>query len=294
MGVYTQLLLDGVLLGGLYILVATGITLSYGVIRIINFAHGEFIMLGSYAAFWAVTIYGLDPLLMLPVIVVGGGLFGYAVQRLLIDRILAAPHINQILLTFGISLILQNLAAILWTGDLRSAQSVISYSVAEVGPVVVPYARLLAFVVALALVLGMLVWLKWSEVGRASRAVAHNHRAAMLMGINIYVIYGICFAVSASLGAAAGGLMSFLVTISPWMGFPLVVKSFAVVVLGGLGSVLGTIVGGFVLGISETLISYFVPGGSGWAEGVSFVLLIGVLVLRPRGIFGQAVEEQIR
>jgi branched-chain amino acid transport system permease protein len=294
MGIYLQLLIDGILLGGLYTLVATGISLSYGVIRVINFAHGEFIMLGAYAAFWAVTLSGLDPLLMLPAIIVGGGLFGYALQRLFIQRILNAPHVNQILLTFGFSLILQNIAAILWTGDLRSAPSVVSYSVTELGPLMVPHSRLVAFTVAVVLVIGMLAWLKWSELGRATRAVAQNHRAALLMGINIHLIYAICFGISASLGAAAGSLMSFLVTISPWMGFPLVVKSFAVVALGGLGSVLGTIVGGFVLGLSETAVSFFIPGGSGWAEGVSFVFLIAILVFRPRGIFGLAVEEDAR
>ena len=294
MGLYLQLLVDGILLGGLYALGALGISFGYGVIRIINFAHGEFIMLGAYAAYWLATLYGLDPLLSLPLVVVGGGLGGYLLFHGVIRKVLAAPHLNQILLTFGISLVLQNAAVILWTGDMRSAASVVSYSTTEAGTLLLVHARVIAFIVAVLLVAGLLGWLKWSELGRATRAVAQNERAAILMGIPVQSIYALSFAVSAAFGVAAGGLVSFLIPISPWMGFPFVVKSFAIVVLGGLGSVMGVIVGAMLLGISETAVSFFVPGGSGWAEGVSFVFLFGILLVRPRGIFGQAMEEPQR
>ncbi|MBI4082540.1 MAG: branched-chain amino acid ABC transporter permease [Candidatus Lambdaproteobacteria bacterium] len=294
MGLYVQLLVDGLFLGGLYTLAAIGISLSYGVIRIINFAHGEFVMLGSYAAFWLATLYKLDPLTSLPLVVLGGGVAGYLLFRWVIRHVLEAPHLNQILLTFGISLVLQNLAVVLWTGDLRSATSVVSYAAAELGPVLLTFSRLIAFVVAVLLVVALLGWLKWSELGRATRAVAQNQQAALLMGIPIRFIYALSFGISAALGAAAGGLLSFLIPLSPWMGFPLVVKAFAIVALGGLGSVMGAIAGAMLLGLSETAVSYVLPGGSGWAEGVSFVFLLGILLLRPRGIYGQALEEQHR
>ena len=289
MSLLEQCIIDAVLLGGLYSLMAIGLSLGFGVTRIINFAHGEMIMLGAYAAYFASVKLGLDPLLSLPASAILVALFAAILFRGFIQRVLDAPPINQILLLFGIGLVLQNVAAILWTGDSRSVQTPYSLSALEFDDLLIPYGRLIAFCVAGTLVAALLCWLRFAELGRATRAVAENGQAAVLMGINVNRMYMLSFSVNAALGAATGSISCFLLTISPFMGFPMLVKSFAIVVLGGLGSIPGTIIGAFILALAETFVSYYAPEGNGWAEGVSFVVLLIVLIIRPKGILGQAV-----
>jgi branched-chain amino acid transport system permease protein len=285
-----QCVIDAVLLGGLYRLMAVGLSLGFGVTRIINFAHGEFIMLGGYGAYFAATLAGIDPLLSLPVVILAVALSSIVVFELCLRRVLRAPAINQILLLFGVGLVLQNIAAILWTGDSRSVTTGYSLRAEEWGDLYIPDGRILAFGVAAILVGVLLWWLRRTEQGRAIRAVAQNRDAALLMGINVTGVYRLAFAMNAALGAATGAMASFLLTVTPFMGFHMLIKSFAIVVLGGLGSVAGTLAGAFLLAAAETVVAYYVPDGIGWAEGVAFLVLLGVLVLRPRGILGAAVE----
>jgi branched-chain amino acid transport system permease protein len=290
MSLFLQCLADGLLLGGLYSLMSIGLSLGFGVTRIVNFAHGEFIMLGAYGAFFASIMLGLDPLLSLPLVAILISLLSIVIFILFIDRVLDAPHINQILLLFGIGLVMQNVAAILWTGDARSVSTPYSLTAMEMGDLLVGHGRMVAFGVAVVLIIALLWWLRSSELGRATRAVAENGTAATLMGINVNRIYMLSFALNAALGSATGAISSFLLTITPFMGFHMLVKAFAIVVLGGLGSVPGTIIGAFALAFAETAVGYYVPDGIGWAEGVAFVVLLCVLIVRPRGILGQAVE----
>lgn len=291
MDYFGQFFVDAMLLGGLYTLMVIGLSLSFGIIRVINFAHGEAIMLGAYGSFWALHIGGMDPLLALPFIMIAGMIVGLFIFKISIKRVLDAPHINQILLTFGIGLVLQNLALIAWSGDERSVNPSYAFSSIMIGDVVVSVSRVIAFCVAVVIVGGLFFWLKRTELGRASRALAENGDAAKLMGININYIYGLAFGISAGLGAATGVLLSFIGAISPFMGFHMLVKGFAIIILGGLGSVMGSVIGAFVLAFAETAVSYYVPGGIGWAEGVAFGLLFLILIVWPRGILGQAVEE---
>lgn len=286
-----QFFVDAMLLGGLYTLMVIGLSLSFGIIRVINFAHGEAIMLGAYASFWALHVSGMDPLLALPLVMVAGLVVGFLIFRVAIRRVLDAPHINQILLTFGIGLVLQNVALIAWTGDERSANPPYAFSSIMFGDIVISVSRAIAFATAVILVGGLFFWLKRTELGRASRALAENGDAARLMGINVNAIYGLTFGISAALGAATGVLMSFIGAISPFMGFHMLVKGFAIIILGGLGSIMGSVIGAFVLAFAETWVAYYVPGGIGWAEGVAFAVLFVILIVRPRGILGQAVEE---
>lgn len=290
MDLLPQALSDAVLLAGLYTLMAVGLSLSFGVVRIINFAHGEVIMLGSYGAFWFFTLMGLDPLVSLTLLVIGGLALGWAMFRGFVAKVLDAPHINQILLTFGIALVLQHIVIILWTADARSTTPAYATSATILGDVFLVHGRVVAFLVGTFLVAALIAWLRWSETGRATRAVAENRPAAVLMGINVNSIYALSFGISCAMGAATGVVVSSIITITPFMGFPMLVKAIAIVILGGLGSVAGTALGAFALAFAETLVSYYVPQGSGWAEGVAFVLIIGILILRPRGILGQAVE----
>ncbi|MEP9380476.1 branched-chain amino acid ABC transporter permease [Aquabacter sp. CN5-332] len=286
-----QLIVDALLLGGIYTLMVIGLALSFGVTRVINFAHGEGVMLGAYGAYTVFVLSGIDPLVAMPFLMVAGCLLGMGLFRISIARVLKEPHVNQILLTFGIGLVLQNAALIAWKADERSVVPPYAYSSFELGEVIVPGGRLIGFGVALTLVLILFVWLKRTEFGRATRALAEQREAAVLMGINVSQMYALAFGLSVSLGVATGVIMSFLGSISPFMGFHILVKGFAIIVLGGLGSIVGAVIGAFLLAFAETAVSYYVPNGTGWAEAVAFATLFLVLVLRPRGIIGQAVAD---
>lgn len=290
MDILPQALSDAVLLAGLYTLMAIGLSLGFGVLRIINFAQGEMIMLGAYGAFWLLTWLGVDPLLSLPALVAAGFLLGWMIFRVFVAKVLDAPPINQILLTFGLGLAIQHVAVILWTGNARSATPPYAVSSSVIADVLVVHGRLVAFLAAIVLIGALIAWLRWSETGRATQAVAQNRAAATLMGIDVGWIYALSFGVSCALSVATGVVVSFILTITPFMGFPMLVKAIAIVILGGLGSIAGTAIGACVLAFAETFVSYYVPDGSGWAEGIAFVLIVAILIVRPRGILGQTVE----
>jgi branched-chain amino acid transport system permease protein len=288
----TQAMIDGLLLGSLYALMAVGLSICLGIIRVVNFAHGDFIMLGAYGAFWMLALFGLDPLIALPIIGCLGFAAGYGLFKLAYEPLLESPALNQILLTFGIGLVLQNLAVILWTGDVRSAMP--SYATASIalGDLVIPVGQLIAFGVVCALVVLLFLWLTRTELGRASRALAENRDAAKLMGINVRFVYALTFGISAALAGVSGTIMSFIVTVTPFMGFAMMIKSFSIIILGGFGSIVGAIVGAFVLGMAETLVANYVPDGAGWSEGVAFALIFLILIVRPSGIVGQSVQSE--
>ncbi|MBB6307115.1 branched-chain amino acid ABC transporter permease [Xanthobacter tagetidis] len=291
MDLIPQLIVDALLLGGIYTLMVIGLALSFGVTRVINFAHGEAVMLGAYGAFTVFVAFGVDPLIAMPVLMVAGCVLGMVLFKVAIAPVLKAPHVNQILLTFGIGLVLQNLALVIWSPDGRSVVPSYAYSSFEFGDVVVSGGRLIGFGIAAVLVLALFFWLKRTEFGRATRALAEQHDAAVLMGINVNQMYALAFGLSVALGVATGVILSFLGAITPFMGFHILVKGFAIIVLGGLGSIVGAVLGAFLLAFAETAVSYYVPNGTGWAEAVAFLTLFLVLVLRPRGIIGQAVAD---
>jgi len=286
---FAQLLIDALLMGGLYALMSVGLSLGFGVMRIINFAHGEFVMLGAYGAFWGLTLWHIDPLIAMPLLIVLGFLAGWLLFRGVIEWALKAPQLNQILLTFGIALVLQHIAVVLWTGDVRSASPGYAVSTTIIGDLFIVHGRLIGFLVAGVLIAALMTWLRYSETGRALRAVAQNRDAAILMGIDPGRIYALSFATSTALGVASGAIVSFLINITPFMGFPILLKAVAIVILGGLGSVAGTVIGAFVLAIAETMVAYYVPDGAGWTEGVAFALIVAILLIRPRGIAGQSL-----
>jgi branched-chain amino acid transport system permease protein len=286
---FLQLTIDALLMGGLYALMAAGLSLGFGVVRIVNFAHGEFVMLGAYGAFWALTLLHVDPLLALPVLILLGYAGGWLLFRGVIVWVLRAPPLNQILLTFGIALVLEHIAVVLWTGDVRSAMPEYAVSATIVGDLFIVHGRAIAFAVAAVLIGGLTVWLRFSETGRAVRAVAQNRDAAVLMGIDPRAVFALAFAVATALGVASGTIVSFLINITPFMGFPILLKAIAIVVLGGLGSIPGTVLGAFILAIGETMIAYYVPEGAGWTEGVAFAPIVAILLLRPRGLVGSSL-----
>jgi branched-chain amino acid transport system permease protein len=287
---FLQALANGLILGGFYTVVSIGISLVFGVARIINFVHGEFVMLGAYVTYWLYVLGGVDPLLGLPLTMVGLFVFGALLHRTVIARVLHDPHENQILLTFGLHLILQNVALLLWTTDSRSIPVAYATAALTLGPVTVGAGRLLAGGAAAVLVALLFSWLAFTDHGKAMRAVAQNDVAARLMGISPDRMYLLAFAVSAALGGAAGALSSTILAITPTMGLAYLIKAFVVVILGGIGHTLGTVAGALVLGLTESLVGAYFPMGGTWAEGAGYVLLLLILALRPQGLLGREVH----
>jgi branched-chain amino acid transport system permease protein len=282
-------LLAGLLLGGLYALMAIGVSLVFGVARIVNFAHGEFVMLGGYAAYWLYVLLGLDPLLSLPLVALGLLVVGSLVYAAVVARILEAPHLAQIMLTFGIHLVLQNMALILWTADVRSVVTAYSTLPMTFGPVSVGVGRLIAAVISLLLIVVLFVWLHRTYPGRAVRAVAQDAVGARLSGVPIRRINMLAFGISAALGGAAGGITSFILSVTPHVGTYYLIKAFAVVILGGVGSLPGTLIGAMLLGVTESLAASYVGGGGLWAEGLGYLILLAVLIAKPEGLLGRRV-----
>jgi len=284
LAILSQVVVNGILTGGLYALIAVGLTLIFGVMRVINFTHGETLMLGSYLTYFLFTLLGIDPFLSLPLAIFALFVLGVAIQRFFINPVLDTPHLNQILLTFGLVLIIQNLALILWSGNYISMTTRYSAISLKFGPLSVGLTRFLGLVIAISLTILLTVVLKRTEWGKSVRAVTQDREAAMLMGIDVNRVNMVAFGVGSAMGGAAGVVTSMIMYVFPLVGMIFVLKAFAIVVLGGFGSIGGAVLGSLILGLTESLVTNYVPNGSGWAEGVSFVVMILILVIRPKGL----------
>jgi len=274
-----------VLRSGLYSLAAVGLALSVGVIGIVNFAHGEFLMLGAYLGYWLYVSYGIDPLAAIPLGAAAVFALGAAVYRSAIQRVLRAPELNQMLLTFGVSIFLQNLAIILWSGDPRVASVSYKAQAVSVGPFTVGLPQLVVFAIAMTLTLGLYTVLGRTRIGKAMRAVAQNRLGAGLIGIEVERVYLVAFGISTALAGMAGLMITLQLSVSPFIGLLYTLKAFAIIVIAGLGNINGVIYASLVLGLSEAVVEFYVPQGGGWSEGVFFLLILLVLVVRPRGLF---------
>jgi len=281
-----QVTANGLSLAGLYALVAVGLTLVFGVMRILNFAHGEFVMIGAYLTYWLFALWGVDPLLSFVLVLALMALLGALVQVTLVTRVLAAPHLNQILLTFGIAVTLQNLALVLWTGDLRAIKVWYASTALSVAGVSLSLGRTVGILIAATLTVGLYLLLFRTEYGRALRAVAQDPDAALVMGIPVHRVYVLAMAIGAAYAGAAGVVASVSMFTYPLLGFLFGLKAFCVVILGGLGSVFGAVLASLFLGLVESFVGTFIPQGGSWAEAISFVVLLLVLLVRPRGILG--------
>ncbi|HEV8661569.1 MAG TPA: branched-chain amino acid ABC transporter permease [Candidatus Methylomirabilis sp.] len=279
-----QATLNGLMLGGVYSLMAVGLSLIFGVMRIINFAHGELMIWGMYLAYWLFTLGGLDPLLSLPLTTTAVFGLGYAIQRVLVNRILEAPEEMQVLLLLGVSLILTNGALILFGPDSRRAPTAYALSTLWLGPVILDVARLLAFVLAMALTGGLVLFLRRTDLGRTLRAAADSRVGALLTGVDVERVYPIAFGIGAACAAAAGALTIPFLPFAPSGGLPLTLTSFIVVILGGMGSLPGAALGGLIVGVTESLGAVLLV--SSLKQVVSFIIVIGILLLRPRGLLG--------
>jgi branched-chain amino acid transport system permease protein len=280
-----QLIINGLLLGGIYALISIGLTLIFGVLEIINFAHGEFLMLSMYASYWLFQLYGVDPYVSLFMVIPTFFLMGLAVQRVIIQPIIHAPPLNQIFVTVGLSLVLQNGALFVWKADYRTVRTAYSTLALKTGGLMISFPRLVAFVLALAIIAALLIFLKQTYTGKAIRALAQQKRAAMLMGINIYRTYQIAFGIGIACVGAAGAMLIPIYYAFPTVGALFVLIAFVVVILGGYNSLIGALVGGLIIGVVEAFSGFFLSPHL--KEAVYFVMFILILLLRPTGLFGR-------
>lgn len=290
-----QVLLFGVLRSGLYALTSLGLAISLGVIGVVNFAHGEFVMLGAYLAFWLylalATATGLGPLVSplvilagipltgLVLFVLGGGLF-----RLTVRPVLNQPELNQMLLTFGISIFLQNLVLIVIGGQALDANLNWRFELLDLGPLSVTYSRLAAFAVSIGLVVAAFLLLTRTRIGKQMRAVAQNRLGALVVGIPVDRVYLLAFGLSAALAGAAGTMLIFQTQVSPFLGLRFILKAFSIVVLAGLGNLWAVVWASILLGLAEQATAQYVPSGAALAEGLFFVLIFLTLLVRPAGL----------
>ncbi len=282
-----QQLVLGLLIGGLYGLAAAGLSLVFGVLKVLNVAHGQLIMLGGYGAFWLATPAGFDPFASLAVVIPGALLFGALLYGALFAWVVRAGEEarvkNSLLIGFGLALALDALAVRLWTADERSITTSYAGAVVTVGGLAIPLVRLASLVVAGALIAAVHLLLVRTRWGRAVRATAEDWEAALMTGIDVRRAYLLAFALGTALAWAAGTLVSVGYSVSPSIGLEWTLKALVVVVLAGLGSMPGTFVGGLVLGLAEALAAA-VFGGP-YREMVGLVIFLAVLVARPQGLF---------
>jgi branched-chain amino acid transport system permease protein len=280
-----QVLINGTLLGGLYAVMALGLALVWGVLNIVNLAHGAFIMLGAYLAWYLYTYLGIDPFLGLPLTAVVMFCLGYAIQRGLLNLVVRAPMFNTLLITFGLEVVLTYLAQLAFSADFRTINPPYAGNSIALGPLVVPLARLAAFGIAVMLTVGMWLFLLHTKLGRAIRATAQNLVAARLYGVAPQHLYAITFGIGIGLAGAAGGLYGTVSQINPYIGATLTAKCFAISIIGGLDNPLSVLVGGLVLGIIESLTVLYI--GATFGDVASFGVLVLVLILRPSGLLGK-------
>jgi branched-chain amino acid transport system permease protein len=279
-----QAVVNGLLIGGIYALVSIGVTLIFGVVKIVNFAQGEFVMLGMYISFFLASRYGIDPLASLVVSMPALFIVGVLLQRFLIRRVLGLGDMPQIFLTFALSLLLVNVALLLFTANYRTVETPYTEMTIHLGPLYIAVAKLIAFVVAM-LLSGMLwVFLHTTDLGKAMRAAAQNREVAMLMGINPDRVFCVAVGVALALAGAAGSLLMPFYPAYPLVGQVFVLMAFVAVVLGTLGNVTGALIASLMMGVAESLGIQFVGADSGLI--VVFAMLLLTLAVRPSGLFG--------
>jgi branched-chain amino acid transport system permease protein len=281
-----QLIVNGIILGSIYVLVALGLTLIFGIVDVVNFAHGEFYMLGAFVAFFVVQYFGLPYLLAVMVTAIAVGAFGLITEKVLIHPLRRRnPHpINYVLVTVGLSTFLLNGVNYIFGPDLRQIPSPYMKQILNFGNVFITTQRLLVFLVAVGLVSVLGYFVKYTRLGNEMRATAQNFQAARIVGVNTDRVFTQTFLIGAMLAGIAGALVGAMFVTEPAMGFHIIVKAFIVVIVGGMGSIIGSIVAGTGLGLVETLAGALMPAE--FLDIIGFGVMILVLLTKPSGIFG--------
>lgn len=281
-----QAIINGVMLGGFYAIMVLGFSVVWGVMGVINLAHGEFVMVGAYITWVLNTQFGWEPFTALLVVIPVMLVVGFILQFLLINQVIERPHLISLLVTFGLSIVVANVFKLWFTATPRIVNTEFS-GFWRLGDITVPVTRTFVMIAALVMMGLFYLFLKRTRLGKAIRAAAQNRDAARIVGIEIGQVYAITFALALALTGAAGALISPTQAIFPFMGPPLTLKAFAITAMAGLGNVPGALMAGIVLGLIEVTIATYIPGvGTNLGIVSSFVILVLVLVTRPQGLFG--------
>lgn len=279
-----QILLNGIFLGAIYANIAVGFSLAWGVMDVINVAHGTMIVVGAFVTFFLFKYCGLDPFLSIPFSMFILFLIGYYTQKYLLNFVVKVGIFLSLILTFGLDLVLINVVLLIFTGDYRSVTTAYSGTNFQLGNIIIPYIRLAILGICVLLTGLLQLFLTKTRTGNAIRATSQNRQAAEIMGIDVAKIYSITLAVSAALAGACGSLISMVQSFTPFEGGYFIMKAFIICILGGLGNVYGAIIGGLVLGVVETVGATIF--GTGFQEAISAIIMILVLIFMPKGIMG--------
>jgi branched-chain amino acid transport system permease protein len=284
-----QALLFGVANGCIYILLATGLNLIFGVMKLVNFAHGQLLMVGAFVAYEVTTVAGLSPYASILVSMGSVALVGIVLERFAFRKIRGTDKLNEIFISLGLIYVFQYLATLLWENsyNIQIPSPLVGLSL-PIGEISLSYDRILAIVIVSIILAGLVFLTKKTKIGLAMRATSQKSDASMLMGININRVYIFTFTVGAALAGAAGAIYGILFPFNPAIGALPTIKAFAIIILGGLGSIPGAVVGGLLYGIAENVTGYLT--NSTWQNAVAFALLIAVLIIRPTGLFGEKGE----
>jgi len=281
-----QSIVLSILVAGLIATIASGISLVLGVTRIVNFAHGEFVMLGAYLTYWLYVLYGISPYVSALISFVAIGFLSYIVFRVFLYRVLQAEHHNQLLATFGLSILLTNLAMLIFTPNLRS-MSVEMLPTYKIGAIIIPGNFLFVGIMGMVCYLLLIYLVSRTSYGMMMRMTSSHSELAQYSGVNVFRAYGLSFVIGGAFAGAAGSMLAVLFYIHPSVGLELGIKSFAVVVASGIGSIPGAILGALIVSLAEGMVSTFLPSGASWAYGVGFLILMFILIFKPTGILGK-------
>lgn len=279
-------ILNGLIIGGSYVLIALGLTLIFGILDAINLAHGEVYMLGAFALYYLFGAWGLNYWASLLLAMGAIALLGVFIEKLAFRPLRQQPLLNTMLVSIALAILMQNLAMIVWGSEPKVVRTDMGEQVIRLGWVSLTVQRLLVLVVGAVLIIALHLVIEKTKIGKAMRAVAQDKDAASLMGISIDRVYTFTFAVGSALAAAAGALIAPIFQVFPTMGFVPFIKAFTVVILGGLGSVIGAIYAGFILGIAESLGAAYIS--TAYKDSFAFIILILVLLFKPSGLMGRS------
>ena len=282
--IFGQMFISGILMGGIYALVSIGLTLIFGVMNVVNFAHGEFLMLAMYLVFWLFSLAGLDPYLSIFIVVPVLFLVGILTHKLIMQHLVEKEHYTQIFATVGLSIVMVNAALFLWKADYRMVKTSYSTSVFFLGEMVISYPRLISFLVAMAITILLFLFLKYTYLGKSIRATAQDGHGARLMGVNIQKVYALTFGIGSACVGVAGALLMPVYYAFPTVGLHFVLLAFVCVVLGGMGNIVGAFFGGLIIGLIEALSGFFIAPEL--KEAVYFLIFVLVLLIKPSGLFG--------
>ncbi len=286
MNIFMQSLISGILIGGVYALIGIGLTIIFGVMRVINFAHGDLLMIGMYGTYYLFTLFNIDPFVSIIITIPLMFLYGAFLQKFFINRVLGSLPQNQILLTIGMGLVMSNAVMLAFTSDYKILSTTYSSSSFDVLGISVSSPLAISFVITAVITAALYWFLLKTDTGQAIRATAQDREAAQLMGINVKRMSIIAFGLGSALAGTAGALISPTYYIFPQVGSIFTLKAFVITVLGGMGSIVGATLGGILIGVAESIGGVYF--GSGWKEVVVFVLFLLVLLFKPAGLMGKS------